>query len=149
MSDNVFVKKGTFGSLEEFARFAFELFGGRKIVEHQSANYWGSQYFQGRLDDATLTLALADESGFEEYEYWLSVEVDSQSTSDEHALGQEIARRLVLRGMEAARPFSKEDWLYKKSTVKRIIYRKKPQGNDSPNPLSLEVQEEVEEVHLK
>ena len=148
MSDNIFVKKGTLGSLDEFARFAFELLGGEKIVEHQSANYWGGRYFQGRIDDATLILALADESGFEEYDYWLSVEVDPQSAREEMALGQKIARALALTGMEAARPFSKEDWLYKKSTLKRIIYRKKPQTDDGATDLALGVQEEVEEVHL-
>jgi len=103
MTDNIFVKKGMFTSLEEFARFVFTLLKFGNVKEHHSANYWGEQYFSADLGNASLNIAAQDDSGFQDYDYWISVEITNENPAEETESGQEFARTLALNGIEAAR----------------------------------------------
>jgi hypothetical protein len=131
MSDNIFVKKREFTSLEGFARFIFTLFQFGRVEEHQSVNYWGGHYYLAFSNKASLTVALQDHTGFQDYDYWLSVELATSNSEDEVKLGRELARALALNDFKVARPFSKEDWLYKSSIVRRVVYRKKILNEDA------------------
>jgi len=146
MTDNIFVKKGMFTSLEEFARFVFTLLKFGNVKEHHSANYWGEQYFSADVGNASLNIAAQDDAGFQDYDYWISVEITNENPAEETESGQEFARTLALNGIEAARPYSNEDWLYSKPVIRRIVYRKKQvsgaAGMDSVAP----IEETVEEV---
>lgn len=51
MSDNIFAETKQFTSLEQFARFVFELLKFHHVEEHYSANYWGEQYFLAHKAD--------------------------------------------------------------------------------------------------
>ena len=145
MTDNIFVKKGMFTSLEEFARFVFTLFKFRNVKEHHSANYWGEQYFSADSDNVSLRIAAQDDSGFQDYDYWISVEITKENPAEEQ-LGQEFARTLALNGIEAARPYSKQDWLYRKPVIRRIIYRKKQVTGAAGMDHVVPIEETVEEV---
>ena len=124
MSDNIFVKKREFTSLEGFARSIFTLLQFEGFEEHQSVNYWGGHYYLAFSNKASLTVALQDHAGFQDYDYWLSVEVETGNSEDEVKLGQKVAQTLAFSDFEVARPYSIEDWLFRKPTVRRIVYRK-------------------------
>src|SRR5215204_3642281 len=88
---------------------------------HTVGRKYQSAKRQGRIE----LLAAQDDPGFQDYDYWISVEIINENPAEETELGQEFARTLALNGIEAARPYSKEDWLFSKPIVRRIVYRKK------------------------
>jgi len=118
------------------------------IEEHRSANYWGEQYFIAYAGDLSLTVALADESGFEDYDYWISIKPaeHGRGSIQANVIGDELARRLTVNGFEVARPYSQEDWLFRKPIVRRIVYRKKPTTADEGAETGGQVETAVEEI---
>jgi hypothetical protein len=146
MTDNIFVKKGMFPSLEEFARFVFTLLKFGNVKEHHSANYWGEQYFSADSGNASLSIAGQDDPGFEDYDYWISVQITNANQAEETELGKEFARILAQNGFDAARPYSKEDWLYSKPVIRRIVYRKKRVTEGDVMDSVAPIEETVEEV---
>jgi hypothetical protein len=136
MSYNIFVKKREFTSLEGFARSVFRLLQFENVEEHESVNYWGGQYYSACKDNACLTVALQDHAGFPEYDYWLFVEMEN--FEEEVELGRKLAQALVLNDFEVATPFSKEDWIYERSVVKRILYRSKKSNGDTGGQTGVE-----------
>jgi hypothetical protein len=91
MTDNIFVKKERFTSLEEFARFVFTRLKFGNVTEHHSANYWGEQYFSADSGNASLNIAAQDDSSFEDYDFWISVEISNGNRAEETELGQKLA----------------------------------------------------------
>jgi hypothetical protein len=89
----------------------------------------GEQYFLAYRDKASLTIALQDDPGFEDYDYWLTVELPRSNQLELVSLGKEIARILTLNGFAVSSPFLDEDLLNKKPVVRRIVYLKK-ESND-------------------
>lgn len=94
-----------------------------------------------------MTIAAQDDVAFEKYDYWLSLDATSGDKSAEVAAGQDLARTLALNGFEVARPYSDEDWLYDKSTARRIVYRRHGSNADDANR-AISIEETLEELHL-
>ena len=125
MPDNIFVKKLNEEPLDAFAGEIFGLLDVTQVEERSSLSYVHGRYFVGSSLGLTLTVAEADEKGFEDYEFWLSLKIDGLVVADTSFLegcGDVIARILTLKGYDVARPFSLEDWLYERPVVKRILY---------------------------
>lgn len=146
MPVNLFVKRGEYESLRDFAESACNLLGLGGVEEGHSANYWGDVYFVGHAEDASFVVAAADEVAFEDFDFWIAIKPRA-ANSDAAALerlGDETARLLAAKGFDVAQPFSSDDWLVKKPFVKRVRYS--PNRNRDAGGSVEEVLTYVEEI---
>ncbi|UXY14525.1 hypothetical protein N8I74_14530 [Chitiniphilus purpureus] len=96
--------------LAEFAQRVFSALDVMDSIERTSSNYLDERYFVGSVGGGQLTVALSDESGFDDLPYWLSVEAETASNIPAH-LDALIKERLRAAGVRFAKieSFGKKD----------------------------------------
>lgn len=148
--DNIFAKATSATSLRQFATSVFDCLGFGNLEEHYSANYWGEQYFIAFKGDVSLTVAATDDTGFEDYPFWISIKAPESDDDNEiearKTMGDELARRLTLADFDVTRPYTMADWLFRKPIVRRVVYRRE---SADENRHSEHVETSVEEIRVQ
>src|SRR5688572_21379028 len=110
MYGNLFVRRRGEKTLDEFAGTVYECLGVTKVEKRTSSNYLDDTYFVGTALAINLGIALSDEAGYEEYDFWLWLERAGPSGGDDAYLeqcGDAIARVLAAHGYDVSRS---PDW---------------------------------------
>lgn len=150
MFDSIFVKRGGYASLEEFSRGVFKVLHVTEIEERLSANYQGGRYFAGIAFGLSLTVAEADDVGYEDYDFWLLLKEEGPWVEDNSYLqgcGDMIARILTRHGYEVVRALN---WSGRQSVIKRMRYKREWIGpfteKDPPERIRQEITTQSEDV---
>jgi hypothetical protein len=129
MYGNLFVRRTGHESLREFAAAVYQLLGVTKVSERNSSNYSGETYFVGTALAMDLTVALADEDGFEDYAFWISLKRNGPRVQDDSYLdrcGDVIARVLAMNGYEVCGALS-----WGASGTRRVKYVRQPRAGEA------------------
>jgi hypothetical protein len=111
MYGNVFVRRTGRETLDEFAAAVFALLGVTRIEKRSSSNYLDETYYVGTALAIDLTVALADDERFQDYEFWLSLKRNGPRGEDDSYLdqcGDVIARVLAMSDYEVCRALNWE-----------------------------------------
>src|SRR3974390_1139004 len=127
MFGNLFIRSNRNQSLDAFVEDLAKQLGCGQFEERQSSNYVNERYFRCSALGIAVEVALADESEFEAYQFWLcfqpdGVHVDDKSFFD--GLADCVARKLVTSGWEVVRPLS-----FGRAGGGAIAYRRNPAEN--------------------
>jgi hypothetical protein len=108
MSGSTYIKcnSGASETLQTFAATLFHALNISCVSRHESANYFGEEYFVGQALGVKATVALADDSEFCEYKFWLTISADGVWTESKaffEDLADLVARYLTMKGFQVAR----------------------------------------------
>lgn len=124
MVGNILIKKMQSQTLDAFVSDLSDRLGCGRFDERQSSNYLDERYFKASVLGVAIEVARADDGEFQEYEFWLSFEVDGVYVDDAaflEGLADCAARKLTLLGYQVARPLN---FGHKESGA--ILYRPNP-----------------------
>jgi hypothetical protein len=108
MSGNLLIKTVYLQSLDAFVTALPRLIGCANWEERQSSSYVEERYYRCGILGLELTVAIADDAEFPDYEFWFSFQVAGNGARDKgflDGLADCTARALVLHGYAVIRPF--------------------------------------------
>jgi hypothetical protein len=73
--------------------------GAVKLGEHDSSNFPDGSYFKADAHDASVTIALEDDIGYDDYDYWVVVEPGAGVEADLTKAARLIAGELLRDGL--------------------------------------------------
>ena len=107
MHGQLLIKKSDDQTLDVFIATIDKVIGPMRWEERQSSNYVDERYFFTSVLALQVTAAIADDSEFSEYDFWLSIEpsvADSCDKSFLDGLAAIIAKAFALHGYEVLHP---------------------------------------------
>lgn len=107
MYGNLLVRKAGSQSLDIFIEELCECLGCASFEERDSSNYLEERYFRCVVLGIGVDVALADESEFMEYNFWISFGPNGVPVNDKFffdLLADFVARKLVICGYQIIRP---------------------------------------------
>jgi hypothetical protein len=106
MHAHIYVKSRKGETLDTFAEQIFCLFNIRDYEMRDSSNYVEERYFRGNAFGIVLEIALADDTQFNDFDFWLTLEKDIKVWVPDKAFLESvadlIARLLTLDGYRVA-----------------------------------------------
>ena len=103
---NLYLRSSKNDGLEAVAARLFEILDIRPLIMRQGENYPGGKYMTGRVLGLSVKLAIADDSEFPDYEYWMNfTPTTDRGSVDRHlldGLGQLLGKELARHGFDVA-----------------------------------------------
>ncbi|MDB6008709.1 MAG: hypothetical protein JWL65_959 [Gammaproteobacteria bacterium] len=103
---NLYLRSSKNDGLEATAARLFEILDIRPLVMRRSENYPGGKYMPGRVLGLSVKLAIADDSEFPAYQYWMNfTPLTDPARVDRHGLdglGELLGKELSTRGFDVA-----------------------------------------------
>ena len=103
------------------ARHIFDAIGISRWEEHESENYPGGQYFKGSGMNLNATIALEDDFGYDDYQYWAILNKETDSRIDLESEVENVAVKLLRTGLGVARGIE-NDPAADADHIVRVIY---------------------------
>jgi len=104
------IRQGQGSTLRTASRALSKVLNIAPFIERESSNYVGDQYYTSTVLGIQLNLALADDSRFEQYQFWLALSPDAFELKGSFellaALSDFVARNLCWMGFDVARDTS-------------------------------------------
>jgi hypothetical protein len=107
MPGQLLIKKRAGELLDEFVAVIDKIIGPMKWEEHESANYIDERYFLASAVAMKVKVAIADDSEFSDYDYWINIDLSVAGVSERSFLdgvADAVARAVALHGYEVLRP---------------------------------------------
>jgi len=107
MYGNLLIKTEVKQTLELFVQMIKSILGCCEWQERNSSNYVGERYFRCFVLGLEMTVAIADDSEFTGYDFWIRIEAPLVANVDKvflADLADNVARQLTLQGYEVLRP---------------------------------------------
>lgn len=130
MNANLLIQQLGPQSLDQFVAELSAQFGLSPFEERQSTNYLDERYFRCLTLGLEVTVALADEVGFDAYQFWISLQPEVTGLEDQSfldGLADCFARKLALHGHVVARPLD-----FTRLDRGTVYYRPNPRHNGEP-----------------
>ena len=122
-------KPGSLEDLQEFTAIVFHALNIGIFSRRESDNYIGGEYFVGKALGIKVKVALADDSEFSDYQFWMTFSTDEVWIEDQgifENLADVVARYLTLKDYQVARDPSSG-----RIGAPKIIYSRKIGGTAS------------------
>jgi len=126
-------------TLSETAGLVYTALNITDYYEHESSHYLDEIYFKGENEDYSLKIAFEDDQGFEEYQYWVMMELFNLKERDLKAFTDQIAIRILQMGFKLALSLE-DDPETDEEYVARILFELR---RDSRDGISLKKSREV------
>lgn len=130
MSANLLVQPIDEQTLDSFVAELCHDFGCHGFEERESSNYVEERYFIARILGLEVTVALADEINYQDYQFWISLQPEATGLADVSFLdgiADCLARKLALHGHRVARPLS-----FTRQDQGTVYYRPHPSSEAEP-----------------
>ena len=107
MSGQLLIKKRAGETLDDFVAVIDTIIGPIKWEERESTNYIDYRYFVASAVALKVTIAVADDAEFGDYDHWISIGVSVAGVIERSFLdgvADAVARAVALHGYEVLRP---------------------------------------------
>jgi hypothetical protein len=135
MPENLFIRTTSQSDLMQFATAVFNLLNIQNLSKRESENYADGEYVVGEALGVIVKVALADDSEFSDYQFWIEFKPRKawpENPSALDGLADLISKQLALEGYEVARSLS-----FGKIGGAKVLYSKKATNDDIRDQLDI------------